>query len=289
MNFALQRCCTTPAFLEQYETSTDALLEILGIGLVDIKEFNCCGYPIRNINFDAHLLSSARNLALARKRGLNIMTICNCCFGTLRHVNHILKEDPIKRDEININLEKEGLKYDGDVKVRHIIGILFRNIGLEVIKKKITGRFEGLKIAIHYGCHVLRPRHISHFSDPGTAYIFDQLIDITGAEIISWSEQLECCGAPMWGIDDELSMDLMEKKINNARESGADYLCVACPYCQVQFDKVQKILIERRGRKYYLPSILYTQFLGLCLGIDEKSLGLEKNKLDITGIRSYLS
>ena len=99
-HFAIQRCCPTSIFLEQYESSTDAVLEKLGINVVDIDEFNCCGYPLKNINAKAHILSSARNISLAEKRDMDILTFCNCCYITLRQVNRMLNEDEPLRKEI---------------------------------------------------------------------------------------------------------------------------------------------------------------------------------------------
>ncbi len=288
MEFALFRCCPTRTLLQQYESSTDALLGKLGVGLVDIKEFNCCGYPLKNFNFKAYILSSARNLSLAEKRNLNILTVCNCCYGTLKHVDHIIKEDSDIRKEVNNTLEKEGLSYGGNIEVRHLLEMLYEDIGMDHIREKLSTTFKGLKMATHYGCHILRPRQMVQFGNPGTSAIFDQLVEITGVENISWPNQSECCGSPIWGTNDDLSMDLTEKKIIDAQQSGADYLCVACPYCHLQFDKVQKMLISKRNLKRHLPAILYTQLLGLCLGIDEVVLGIDQNELDISGIMNFL-
>ena len=105
MKYALQRCCTTPVFLKQYETSTDAVLKHLGVEFVDIKEFNCCGYPLKNIDNRAYMLCSTRNLALAERESLDILTFCNCCFSTLKHVNHHMREELSAREEINRSLE----------------------------------------------------------------------------------------------------------------------------------------------------------------------------------------
>ena len=88
MEFALFLGCTIPARLNQYESSSRAVLEKLGVGLVDIREFNCCGYPLRNIDFKVFLLSSARNLALAEKKNLNVMTLCKCCYGSLKKADY---------------------------------------------------------------------------------------------------------------------------------------------------------------------------------------------------------
>lgn len=289
MKFALFRCCVTSVYLKQYESSTDAVLAKLGVELVEIPEFNCCGYPLKNYDFKAYVLSSARNLCLAEKRNLNIMTLCNCCYGSLKDADHLLREDPSLRKEINATLQKEGLNYDGRIEIRHLLDIFHKDIGIEQIKQTVVKTFKGPKIATHYGCHILRPRQIVQFDDPEEPSIFDTLVEVTGAESVDWKDKVKCCGAPVWGINDELSMDLTEKKITDARQSGAEYLCVSCAYCQLQFDRAQRLFSESRNDSNYLPSILYTQLLGLCLGIDAEILGIHQNELSISGILDFLS
>ena len=289
MEFAIQRCCVTPIYLKSYNSSTDAILRALDIGLVDIKEFNCCGYPLKDIDLKAHVLASARNLSLAEKRKLDVMTFCNCCYESLKEAKQLLGEDESLKKDANEKLMKEGLEYSGTTGIRHLLEVLYNDVGLEALKENVVMPFKGLKIAVHYGCHILRPKQLVQFDDPGTAQVFDQLIEITGAEIVPWEAQLDCCGAPVWGIDDNLSMDLTQKKTRDARQSGADYLCVSCAYCQVQFDRVQKMLLSRRGEDKGLPSILFTQLLGLSLGVDSEALGIDQNELDAKGITHFLS
>jgi heterodisulfide reductase subunit B len=281
MKFALFLGCQIPVRLKQYEISSRAILEQLGVGLVDIEEFNCCGYPLRNIEFKAFLLASARNLSLAEKKKLDVMTLCQCCHGTLKKANFLLKENASLRKEVNAVLEREGLPYEGEVEVKHLLSVLHQEVGVETIKKTIVKPFKGIKIAAHYGCHALRPSQVVRFDDPVNPSIFDQLVDATGAESIAWPMKLECCGAPLWGSHDELSIDFMVKKLKNGRESGADYLCTACPYCQMQFDTVQEMILTQRGLDHPLPSILYPQLLGLSMGIHSETLGLKMNKIPI--------
>ena len=289
MKFALFLGCQIPARLKQYETSSRAILERLGVGLVDIEEFNCCGYPLRNIEFKAFLLSSARNLALAEKKKLDVMTLCQCCYGSLKKASVLLKENPSLCKEMNAVLEREGLRYEGEVEVKHLLYVLHQEVGVEVIKKNISKTLKGLKIAAHYGCHALRPSQVVRFDNPVGPSIFEELVEATGAESISWPMRLECCGAPLWGINDELSMDLTLKKLNDGRESGAKYLCVACPYCHLQFDTVQKKILAQRGMNPPLPSILYPQLLGLSLGMDGEVLGLKMNQIPCSGIEKLFT
>jgi heterodisulfide reductase subunit B len=289
MEFALFLGCTIPARLNQYESSSRAVLEKLGVGLIDIREFNCCGYPLRNIDFKVFLLSSARNLALAEKKNLNVMTLCKCCYGSLRKADFLMKENASLKKEVNSTLEKEGLKYEGKIEIKHLLSVLHKEIGIEAIKRKMATTFKRLKIATHYGCHALRPSQVVGFDNAVAPSLFDQLVEATGAESIEWAMKLECCGAPLWGINDRLSMDLTLKKLTDGKKSGADYVCAACPYCHIQFDKVQKMILSQRNVNHPLPSILYTQLLGLTLGIDRKALGLEMNEIPITGIEELLA
>jgi len=289
MKYALFLGCNIPARLNQYETSSRAVLEKLGVGLVDIREFNCCGYPLRNIDFKVFLLSSARNLALAEKKSLNMMALCKCCYGSLKKADYLIKENASLRKEVNKSLEKEGLKYEGGVEVKHLLSVLYHEVGLASIKEKVTKAFKGLKIATHYGCHVLRPSQIVRFDDPVTPTLFDKLVEATGAESIDWPMRLECCGAPLWGINDELSIDLTLKKLNDGKRSGGDYICAACTYCHIQFDTVQKMILSQRNLNHPLPSILYPQLLGLSMGIDSETLGLKMNKISISGIEELLT
>lgn len=289
MNFALFLGCTIPARLTQYEFASRAVLEKLDVKVVDVREFNCCGYPLRNINFNVFILLSARNLALAERKHLPIMTLCQCCFGTLKKANHILQENVSVRKEVNAILAREGLRYDGRIEVKHFLQVLYHEVGVESIQEKIEKRYEGLKIATHYGCHVLRPSKIMQFDNPVSPILFDHLVEATGAESIVWPMKLECCGAPLRGINDELSMDLTRKKLEDGKQWGADFLCMACPYCQIQFDTVQGVKLSEGRMNHPLAPVLYPQLLGLCMGINKEILGLHMNKVPVGRIEDFLS
>ncbi len=287
--YALFLGCTIPRRVQQYDLSARAVLKALEVEVSDIREFNCCGYPLKNAEMDTSILFAARNLALAEKRDLKVMTLCKCCFGNLKKVNHTLREDGCLRGRINSILSTEGLAYTGNIDVTHFLTVLHGEIGLATVKKSVTRSYKDLNIATHYGCHALRPSDITAFDNPVAPVIFDQLVAATGAKSVEWPLKLECCGAPVMGSNDELSMDLAERKLASGKESGADYLCVGCPWCHVQFDTVQQMIGSRRGGNHHLPSILYPQLLGLAMGIDAKALGLRMNKIDINGLEQRLS
>jgi heterodisulfide reductase subunit B len=261
MRFALFSGCKIPYYLEHYGASTVAVLEALGVELIEI-EFSCCGYPSRNTHFEAYILSAARNLALARNEGLNILTPCKCCFGSLKHAIHWLKEYPDLRRRVNKWLGDEGLRWEEGVEVKHLLTVLDRDVGQEKIKALVRTPFRDLRIAAHYGCHALRPSSVVDFDDPLSPTLFERLIKVTGAEAVDWERRLECCGNPLWEKNNELSLDLMSRKIEDAKGAGAAFLCTACTYCQMQFDGVQEQEIIKMGKGEGLPAILYPQLLG---------------------------
>ena len=154
--------------------------------------------------------------------------------------------------------------------------------------QQLRSTFKDLKIAVQYGCHGLRPSSVTQFDDPFNPTIFDELVTVTGAQSVDWPLKLECCGAPVLGIDDELSNSLAGKKIRDGGKAGAQYICTVCPYCHLQFDTVQAMMLEQEILKESLPAILYPQLLGLGMGIDGDLLGLNQNQLEIENIRSYL-
>ena len=78
-------------------------------------------------------------------------------------------------------------------------------------------------------------------------------------------------------------------KVREGKKAGAHFLCTSCPYCQIQFDTVQDMIISGDGNQDYLPSILFPQLLGLSMDIDQEELGLKLNRVDITEIVSYLN
>jgi len=287
MKFALYLGCNIPARVKQYEVSARAVLDRLAVEVVDLPEFKCCGYPIRNVDFKLYLMFSARNLALAERQGLDMLTLCKCCYGSLKKAAHLLKEDTSLRNEVNAFLAEEGLAVNGTIAVKHFLSVLYHDIGLPALKEKITRTFKDLKIATHYGCHALRPSDIMQFDNPVAPVVFDELVAATGSKSIDWATRLECCGAPLLGINDDLSMDLTARKLADAKQAGAHYLSVACPYCQMQFDTVQQMMISTREADDHLPAILYPQLLGLAMGIDRRALGIDMNKMDISGIEAY--
>jgi heterodisulfide reductase subunit B len=288
MKFALFYGCNIPARVVQYADATAAVCARLDIELVEVSAFNCCGYPARNTDQRAYLLSAARNLALAEKAGLDMLVMCKCCYGSLKKAAHFLNQEPNLAADINRILAKEKLEYKNRIQVKHLLSVLYHDVGLKRLKENISKTYSGLQMAVSYGCHALRPSAVTGFDNPVSPTIFDELVEATGAFSVQWARKLDCCGAPLTGVNDSLAMDMARKKIESARAAGAQFICTACPYTQLQFDGIQMRMAGDPDHSQLLAAILYPQLLGLCMGVDQQTLGFDKNKMDLSGITSFL-
>jgi heterodisulfide reductase subunit B len=268
------------------------VLNKFGIELSVVPDFNCCGYPARNVDEKAYLLPSVRNMAIAEKLNLDILVICNCCFASLQKAKSVMAKDSQLKDELNGYLTKEGLEYSGNVQIKHYLTVLYEEVGTEKIRNQLVNRFKDLNISVIHGCHILRPREITTFDDSFVPRITEELLQVTGVTSLDWRGKLECCGAALAGLNDELSRKLLKEKITGAQAAGADYITPVCSYCHMQFDTTQKNMSGENPSEKLLPVLLYPQLLGLCLGIDEKKLGIEQNSTinadDIQRIKSLL-
>jgi heterodisulfide reductase subunit B len=231
-------------------------------------------------------------MAIAEKLNLDILVICNCCFASLQKAKSVMAKDSQLKDELNGYLTKEGLEYSGNVQIKHYLTVLYEEVGTEKIRNQLVNRFKDLNISVIHGCHILRPREITTFDDSFVPRITEELLQVTGVTSLDWRGKLECCGAALAGLNDELSRKLLKEKITGAQAAGADYITPVCSYCHMQFDTTQKNMSGENPSEKLLPVLLYPQLLGLCLGIDEKKLGIEQNSTinadDIQRIKSLL-
>jgi hypothetical protein len=58
-----------------------------------------------------------------------------------------------------------------------------------------------------YGWRLLRPKESAGFDNPFSPVKLDRLIEANGAQSIPWPSKLECCGSPLLGVNDKLSME----------------------------------------------------------------------------------
>ena len=280
--------CVIPYRVSSYEISTRKVLAKLEVELVDMPEFNCCGFPLDPINHDTMLTLAARNLCLAEQQNLNIMTLCNGCFGILNHVNKELKEDKKIKEKVNAYLKEVGMEFKGTITVKHLIHVLAQDIGFEKIKDTVKKPLNPLRVAQHIGCHVVRPGKVVGFDDPENPTTLKNLIKATGAKCLDYMDETECCGNPIIGVNSEIPLQLAREKLDHVRAVGAQALITVCPFCHMMYD-LHQVRIERKfNEKFRIPVLHYPQLLGLAMDINPDELALKGLMVDPSELLSVL-
>jgi len=287
-NYLIFRGCVIPYRVPSYEISAKKVLDRLGVQLVEMPEFNCCGFPLDPINHDTMLTLAARNLCLAEQQELNIMTLCNGCFGTLNHVNKELKEDTKLNERTNGYLKEIGMEFKGTIAVKHLIHVLAHDIGFEEIEKAVQKPLNPLRVAQHIGCHVVRPAKYTGSDSPEHPTILKKLIEATGAVCVNYLDEMECCGAPIIGVNVETPVQLAKEKLDHIKAAGAQALITVCPFCHMMYDLHQPRIERTFNEKLGVPILHYTQLLGLAMGLNPDELAFKQLRVDASKILTKL-
>ena len=260
-----------------YELSNREVFPLLGVELVDVENFSCCGEPVKSINQLLTLYLSARNLAIAEQQGFDLFVPCSVCHFALSECKNILDNDGGMRSRVNEMLASEDLEYKGKVGVVHTVDLLYDHVGVKEIKKHVKKPLKGLKIASHYGCHLVRPSEIGRPVDSENPMKIEAVLEALGAETMDYAEKLDCCGGLLLVNLPESALTKTGQKLQAVEEHGFDGLVTVCPWCQRMFDSRQKKAGETVAAKLEVPVFYLTQLLGLAFGLDERKLGLDLN------------
>ena len=278
--------CVIPYRISSYEISARRVFDKLGVELVDMPEFNCCGFPLDPVNHNMMLTLAARNLCLAEQQNLNIMTLCNGCFSVLNDVNKTLKEDKKLKEKVNGYLKEIGMEFKGTITVKHLVHVLAQDVGFEKIKDTVKKPLSQLRVAQFSGCHVVRPAKHVGFDDPENPKTLKNLIRVTGAKCLDYMDETECCGAPIIGVDDKISLQLAREKLDHIRAVGAQAMITICPFCHMMFDLNQPRIEKTFNEKFSIPVLHYPQLLGLAMGINPEELALKDLRVDASKLLS---
>jgi heterodisulfide reductase subunit B len=266
------------------EASIRLVLPKLGIELEDLEGASCCPAPgvIRSFKEPTWLALASRNLALAEMAGNNLITGCNGCYGTFKETLAEIHEHPEKLKEVQKVFKGTGLKFKGEVEAKHLIEVI-SELDIEDIKKKLTISLEGVKVGVHYGCHLLKPSKNRPWGQTQHHTFLDVLVEATGATSVNYKDKFLCCGAGggVRGSQVAVSVDIANEKLDNMIEAGVDCLVNVCSFCHLQYEVSQAQLNKELGeKKYQIPVLYFTQLLGLAMGLDPQELGLGVHMID---------
>jgi len=250
----------------------------LGIEIVDLDGATCCPDPIYFKSKDKlnWLSVAARNLTLAEGLGLEIFTNCSGCTATLSETYHLLAEDPALKAKVNERLKRIGREYKGTSRVRHIVTILRDVVGYDAVRDSVVRPLEGLRVAIHYGCHLLKPSRIMEVDDPNDPDVMENLVVALGGTPVRHRNWYLCCGKACQA--EGVPLKMLHDLFSTINEEKADILCVICPTCYSQFDYGQLKVSKEFGGEFNTPPIYYFQLLAFAQGVPYSQLGFERQR-----------
>lgn len=279
MTYAFFPGCVSKGGCPELYQSVIQVYPQLGIDLEEMTTAACTGAGVLQEK-DRRLgdLLNAHTLALAERRGLPIMTICSTCQGVMSQANHRLKTNPDYLADINRTLEEEGLTYHGTTTVKHFVWILLEDVGEDTIRQSVKRPLTGLRAAPFYGCYLQRPSEALGFDEqPSRAESLETVMTLLGADVVDFPGKSRCCGFPLLTINKSNSMQMVANHTTDAKAHGADVMVTPCPLCHLNLDGLQSTAAGQTNKDIHLPIFHLPQLLGLAMGMDPKSLGLNRN------------
>jgi len=242
---------------------------VLGIELNELEDWNCCGTTIAiSVNKTVSSFLAARNLGLANQYKLPVVTPCPSCYVSLRRILKECKENKTQFNQVNELLAEEQLAFSTDAEVYHALEFLVSVIGLDTIANKVCNPLKGFRIAPYYGCQLASPYangSISH--DPRQ---LEQLIEVLGAHPVNFPFRTLCCGGSLMFTLKEQAKKLSSMILGSIQKTDANLIVTPCGLCQLNLEM---------ALKRSLPVINIGQMLGLALGLDPRSLYMNKLRI----------
>jgi heterodisulfide reductase subunit B len=275
MDIAYFPGCSLHGIAREYDRSARLVCERLGIRLVEVEDWNCCGATAaHSLDHDLALGLSARNLSVVnRMKHGAVTTPCAGCFSRLKRASHELTNSGEATRKME---QKLGTTLGRLPAVTHLLQLFMEERGPRGMAQPVVRPLNGLRLAAYYGCLLTRPHSIVRFDDPEQPLSMDRLFQALGAETVTWPHKAECCGGPFAASEPAIVIDLGGQVLEAARQAGAEAIVVACPMCQVNLDSRQNEIEKDRGTRYNLPVIYFTQLMGLAYGYSPRELDLRR-------------
>ncbi len=272
--------CSLKDFADNFEKSAFASASVLGVELVELPEWYCCGVvaPLEEDEL-IRKVAPARNFLRTKELGGNkLVTLCSMCYNTLKLTNLYMKKNPDKLERINSFMDEEE-NYDGTVEVIHFLELLRDSVSFEKIREKVKKPLKGLKVAPYYGCLLLRPKEVA-IDSLEKPTVMEDLLKSLGAEIVNSPLKKTCCGSYQVINNKEVASKLVYKIITAVTKRGGEAVVTSCPLCHYNLDSLQKDLSDKYPGYKEVPVFYFTQLMALAFGLEEEVLGLEKHEVN---------
>jgi len=267
--------CSLHSSATEFDHSTRAVCESLGLNLIEPEGWLCCGASAAH-RADPHdaLRLPMENLALIEQSGFNEVTMpCAACFNRHKAAIYEIHHDPQRKADIEEEIE---YSYQDQVSVTTMVQSLLKHIGTEKIAATVKKSLKDLSVVCYYGCLITRPPQITQSEHPDNPTDMDELVRALGANVHDWSYKTCCCGAAHSLTRPDIVVKLSSNLIQNARAAGAEAIIVSCPLCHMNLD-ARQMQMELDDP---MPILYFSQLMALAFDLPTKAIALNKNLVD---------
>ena len=229
---------------------------ILGLNLIELEDWNCCGSSSANI-LDKEIAFSlaVRNLSLAPP-DRPLMAMCPRCLYHLREAHPRLSREP---ETLRAQERRWGRPIALDLSIIHFLEVLVR-LGPERLKQGLVRDLNGLKFVPYYGCTLFRPPALRQ----GTFYQGElgNVLTMLGGVPLNKALTHRCCGSFLSAARADVVTPLVNEILASAVAVGAECLVTSCAMCQLNLEI--RCTWEPR-----LPIFHFSEILALALGAED--------------------
>lgn len=261
--------CVMPAKMPWAESAIMKTLPKLGVDVIYLTKATCCPRAGVWISVDKRvwLTLASYNLLQAEGAGRDLLASCNGCYVTLYEANKLLREDPDELRMVNEYLEKVDKHYSATIRVRHLLEVLYEEVGIDRIRRE--SRKIPIRVAIHPGCHM------RIFEDGRLVRYFTELTEALVDEVVHYKVEQMCCGLQANLADREFATyERAKQKFEAIKELNVDALVIVCSGCYDQFERAVHILKKEIGYHFDLPIIHLAELLALTQGLKPDDFGM---------------
>ncbi|MGD8519194.1 MAG: CoB--CoM heterodisulfide reductase iron-sulfur subunit B family protein [Anaerolineae bacterium] len=274
--YAFYPGCTLHSTGVEFGASTELVCQALGLEMVEIDDWNCCGASsAHSMDHTLFLALPARNLARAQMVGagaaVDLAIPCAACYSRLAAADRALQQDAAFRAQMESVLD---FAYEGRVRPRSLLDVVANDLSRAALAEPVVQPLAGLKVVSYYGCLLIRPpAYTQRWDDPEHPQSMDYVLELMGAEVVPWSYGVDCCGGSLTLNRSDVVVHLVDKLARAAREAGAEALATACPMCMANVDGRQLYRggppLPRAAKPDYepLPIFYFTELMALAYGL----------------------
>jgi heterodisulfide reductase subunit B len=259
--------CSLATTAKENQASLIDVTGDLGITLVELEDWNCCGSSSAH-SIDAGLADrlAMRNLSLA-SADRPLLVACPSCHLRLVQAQLKLKADTAARRRFK---QWFGRDVNPDLRIVHLFELL-NEVNWPMAQKESYRPLKGLIIAPYYGCMLSRPPSMRRMKNYHG--LMERILERMGAGTVIWGYGSRCCGTFLSVVRPDVVTTMVRDIVADARRVQANCIVTACAMCHMNLE-------IRSTPGEALPIFHFSEILALAFGRGGTDAYFERHLID---------